>query len=183
MLWRGYNVLCPMNKVARLKEEVKRIVWELRQMDVPEWEISELIKPAEPPLKKLVVKPDYRLFIGDSEIKLEPLHRAVYILYLLHPEGIRFKDLPDYRVELYGIYCGMKVNTLVPKKVKQSIIDVTDPTNHSINEKCARIKTAIRDVVGHKTADVYAISGKRGERKKIRLDMSLVVWEEKESPP
>lgn len=172
-----------MNKVARLKEEVKRIVWELRKTGVPECEIAELIKPVEPPLKKLVVKPDYSLFIGDSEIRLEPLHRAVYFLYLLHPEGIRFKDLPDYREELYGIYCGMKANTLVPKKVKQSIIDVTDPINHSINEKCARIKTAIRNVVGHKAADVYAISGKRGERKKIRLDRSLVVWEQKESPP
>jgi hypothetical protein len=38
------------------------------------------------------------------EIKMEPLTKAVYLLFLNHPEGILFKHLPDYRQELANIY-------------------------------------------------------------------------------
>ena len=38
------------------------------------------------------------------EIKMEPLVKAVYLLFLKHPEGIVFKCLPDYRKELAELY-------------------------------------------------------------------------------
>ncbi len=172
-----------MVEIARLKEELRKIVKELKELGVPEGEIVEIITKVETTLEKLIVSQDYRVFYGNTEVVLEPLHRAVYILFLKHPEGIRFKELPDYREELTKIYNSMKSDTLVPMKIKQSIINVTDPISHSINEKCARIKTAFRKVAGSEAVSTYAIVGQRGEIKKIRLDRSLVIWEQKESPP
>ena len=60
------------------------------------------------------------------------IHKAVYILFLRHKEGIRFKELVSYRDELYSIYKTMKHSTQAPLKVKRSIIDLTNPLNSSI---------------------------------------------------
>ena len=72
---------------------------------------------------------------------MTPLVKAVYFLFLRHPEGIVFKNLMDYRTELQKIYEDIKGERLDDKKM-QSIIDTTDPTKNSINEKCARIREA-----------------------------------------
>ena len=156
----------------------------LREKGASEKEIRELFEVKQRPLSRLLVTKDYRLLIGDDrlEVKMRPICKAVYLLFLNHPEGIRFKELPDYREELGRYYRSMKLSTQARKKVEQSIIDVTDPINHSINEKCARIKEAFLKVMDAETARQYIISGERGEARKIALDRSLVVWEEK-SPP
>ena len=41
---------------------------------------------------------------SNMEIKMEPLVKSVYLLFLKHPEGIMFKCLPEYREELAQIY-------------------------------------------------------------------------------
>ena len=111
---------------------------------------------------------------------MRPICKAVYLLFLRHPEGIRFKELPDYREELAEIYHSMKKRTQAKKKVERSIMDVTDPLSHSIIEKCARIRAAFREVTSR---EEYVITGAKGEVKRITIDRSLVKWEKKESPP
>ncbi len=56
---------------------------------------------------------------------MPPLPKAVYLLFLRHPEGIRFKD---YQEELTAIYHSMKKRTQAKKKVQRSIADLTDQT-------------------------------------------------------
>ena len=107
---------------------------------------------------------------------MEPLVKAVYILFLRHPEGIVFKGLTDYREELLNIYKELKPMGL-NKRTIQSIEDVTNPLLNSINEKCARIRAAfINKFDDHLTKNYYII-GERGEAKKISLPRDLVVWE------
>ena len=72
---------------------------------------------------------------------MEPLVKAVYLLFLNHPEGIIFKNLPDYRQELTEIYSEVRPWGLTDRAL-QSIEDVTNPMLNSINEKCARISGA-----------------------------------------
>lgn len=84
------------------------------------------IKQAKPTIKKIVITKDYRILIGDKEIKMEPIVKAVYLLFLKHPEGLAFKTLPDYRKELTSIYAGLKPLGL-NDRVIQSIEDVTNP--------------------------------------------------------
>lgn len=128
-------------------------------------------------LSRLVITKDFRILLPDyynMEIKMEPLVKAVYFLFLKHPEGIMFKFLPDYREELTQIYVNLKPNGM-NERVLQSIEDVTNPTLNSINEKCARISGAFQ--FDEKLARHYYIEGKRGEPKKISLPRDLVTWE------
>lgn len=165
-----------------IKKEIKRLVMALREKGASEEEIIELFDVEQRSLSRLLVTKDYRLFFGDDklEVKMRPICKAVYLLFLRHPEGIRFKELPDYREELAEIYHSMKKRTQAKKKVERSIMDVTDPLSHSIIEKCARIRAAFREVTSR---EEYVITGAKGEVKRITIDRSLVKWEKKESPP
>jgi hypothetical protein len=107
---------------------------------------------------------------------MEPLVKAVYLLFLKHPEGIIFKNLPDYRKELTFLYDKVRPWGLTERTL-QSIEDVTNPTLNSINEKCARIKKAFLSVMDADLAEHYYIKGTRGEPKGIDLPRDLVVWE------
>jgi hypothetical protein len=43
-------------------------------------------------------------FICMQSVGLAPLDRALYLLFLRHPEGISYSRLPEYREELMEIY-------------------------------------------------------------------------------
>lgn len=159
-----------------LIEEVKNKVHELKEYGLSEKDIASLLR-SEQPLLQLTVDKNYRIFLGEkrTEVCMEPLVKAVYFLFLNHPEGIIFKNLPDYRRELADIY--QKIKPLgLNERALQSIEDVTNPCLNSINEKCARIKGAFISKFSENLAEHYYITGYRGEPKKITLPRDLVVW-------
>ena len=161
-----------------LIEEVKIKIAMLRQRGISQYLLEQLIHPDDR-LSKLVITKDFRLILPDynnMEIKLEPLAKAVYLLFLNHPEGILFKYLPDYREELAKIYNRLKPTGLTDRAI-QSIEDVTNPLLNSINEKCARIRGAFVGQFDDHIARHYYIDGHRGDAKKISLPRDLVVWE------
>ena len=84
-----------------LIEEVKHKVHKLKEYGLSEKDIASLLR-SEQPLLQLTVSKNYRIFLGKkrTEVCMEPLVKAVYLLFLNHPEGIVFKNLPDYRREL-----------------------------------------------------------------------------------
>jgi hypothetical protein len=118
-----------------------------------------------------------KLFTMVTKVNLSPLDKAVYLLFLRHPEGINFSYLSDYRAELMDIYRKLMYYRTTAS-MQRSIEDVTDPTKNSINEKCARIRRAFVDILGNYLAPAYCITGTRGEVKKITLDRNLVRWDE-----
>ena len=161
-----------------LIEEVKERIAKLRQRGISQYILEQLIHPDDR-LSRLVITKDYKLLLpdyNDMEIKMEPLVKAVYLLFLKHPEGIMFKCLPDYREELAQIYVKLKPYGM-SDRVIQSIEDVTNPILNSINEKCARIRGAFVGQFDDHMAKHYYIDGLRGEAKKIDLPRNLVVWE------
>ena len=161
-----------------LIEEVKERIAKLRQRGISQHILEQLIHPDDR-LSRLVITKDYRLLLpdyNDMEIKMEPLVKAVYLLFLAHPEGILFKHLPGYREELTEIYVKLKPYGLGDRAI-QSIEDVTNPMLNSINEKCARIRGAFVGQFDDHMARHYYIDGLRGEVKKIALPRHLVVWE------
>lgn len=129
-------------------------------------------------LSRLTITKDYSIMLSDynQEVKLEPIVKAVYLLFLNHPEGIAFKCLPDYRKELADLYQKIKPYGLTDRAIR-SIEDVTNPLLNSINEKCSRIRAAFLPLVDASLLDQYIIIGKSGEEKKIALPRDLVVWE------
>lgn len=130
-------------------------------------------------LSRMIITSDFRVILPDynnMEINMEPINKAVFLLFLRHPEGIVFKNLPDYKNELAEIYQKIKpIGASV--RILQSIEDVTNPCLNSINEKCARIRGAFIAQFDESLAHYYYINGNRGEAKKIALPRDLVIWE------
>ena len=160
-----------------LLEEVKEKLKLLRKYGMSESEILAHLH-GDQSLIPLFISRNYRIFLGNehNEVQLEPLVKSLYLLFLQHPEGIIFKNLPDYRQELATIYNKVRPWGLTDRALR-SIEDVTNPMLNSINEKCARIKKVFVTMLDSSIADQYYIKGSRGEAKKIALPRDLVVWE------
>lgn len=180
-------------------QEVKRLAMQLQQsgrqdlllhaLGVPL--LEELrIEAAKGRLSRLVITEDYRFVLEDyhKEVELQPVHKAVYLLFLAHPEGIEFKRLAEYRDELLGYY--MSTAKMMDKeKVIESVDHLTDPLDNAINEKCSRIKKVFLELMDEYTASYYFISSHTQKHiagssriwyerlKVITLPRELVVWE------
>lgn len=171
---------------ATFNEESKKIIKEiqqridaLREMGVDTLFLHKLIDE-DKKLSRLHITKDKRIFLPDynnMEIQMQELPKAVFLLFLYHPEGIRFKDLPDYRGELLTIYRSLSPRGSRARQEK-SICDVTDPMSNSINEKCARIREAFVSQFDDQLACNYYITGKQGEAKYITLDDDLITIDE-----
>ena len=130
----------------------------LRAIGVPL--LEELrIEAARGKLSKLVITEDYRFILTDyhQEVELQPVHKAVYLLFLAHPEGIEFKKLADYREELMGYYM-QTARWMDKEKIAESVEKLVDPLDNAINEKCSRIKKAFLDLMDEYRASYYFIS-------------------------
>ena len=161
-------------------DEIRDRVRKLRLYGVTDSEIESTLHD-DNMFPLMTVTKDYKIVLSggkNTEIKMEPLVKAVYFLFLSHPEGIAFKYLPDYRKELADIYQKIKPFGLTERAIR-SIEDVTNPLLNSINEKCSRIRAAFLAKIDATLLEQYIITGKSGEVKKITLPRKLVVWEQK----
>ena len=161
------------NAVLDKYYEGKRCEKTIKRLGFHEEKLKNQIK-----LSGLTITREYAIMLSEynKEVKMEPIVKAVYLLYLNHPEGIAFKCLPDYRKELADIYQKIKPLGLTERAIR-SIEDVTNPLLNSINEKCSRIRAMFQAEVDASLLDQYIITGKSGEAKKISLPRDLVVWE------
>ncbi len=135
------------------------------------------IEAARRRLSRLLITRDYRFILLDyqnKEVQLSPVHKAVYLLFLNHPEGIEFKKLQDYRNELLDYY--MATSRFSDKQtVEESIDMLIDPLNNSINEKCSRIKSVFLSIMDQYTANYYIISS----HNKKHVEGSSKTWYER----
>ena len=162
----------------QLVKEVMERIAKLRELGISVAVLEQLIHQ-EDTLSRLVITKDYDIYLPDyhnMEIKMAPLSKAVFFLFLRHPEGIIFKHLPDYNDELLGIYSQLK-DGMISSTHRKSIDDITNPFNNSINEKCARIREAFVSKFDERLANHYCVDGPRGEAKKIDLPRDLVTWQ------
>ena len=151
------------------------------------------LEAARTQLSRLLITSDYRFLLpdyGNKEVEMSPIHKALYLLFLNHPDGIESKHLSDHRDELLSIY--MRVSSWLDIDKVHDVVDrLVDPLDNAFNEKCSRIKAAFAAIMDEYSAAYYAISGHKlrhisassrvwYERKKIiTLPRELVVWEEK----
>ena len=117
------------------------------------------IEAARGKLSRLVITKDYRFILEDyqQEVELQPVHKAVYLLFLAHPEGIEFKRLGDYREELTNYY--MQTAKMMDKeKIIEGVDHLVNPLDNAINEKCSRIKKTFLEMMDEYRASYYIIS-------------------------
>ena len=161
-----------------LIEEVQQKIALLRQMGL-NWAVIEAYIHQDEKISRLVISKQFEITLpdyNDMQIEMTPLCKAVYFLFLHHPEGIMFSHLPDYRDELLRIYTQIK-DGYQTEAMRQSVDRLTDPFDNSINEKCARIREAFLKKFDARLARHYVIDGDRGEPKAIALPRNLVFWE------
>lgn len=119
------------------------------------------IEAAKAKLSRLLITKDYRFLLvdlGNKEIELQPVHKAVYLLFLSHPEGIEFKRLGEYREELTCYY--MQTARMMDKaKIMEGVDHLVNPLDNAINEKCSRIKKVFLEMMDEYMASYYIISG------------------------
>ena len=161
------------NDVLEKYYEGKRCEKTMSRLGGREEKAKNVVKMSRVTISKdgIILLTDYQ-----KEVKMEPIVKAVYLLFLKHPEGIAFKSLPDYRKELADIYQKIKPFGLTERAIR-SIEDVTNPLLNSINEKCSRIRAAFLSEVDPTLLEQYIITGKSGEVKKVILPRDLVIWE------
>ena len=149
-----------LQTLARQLQQAGRNDLLLRAIGVPL--LEELhIEAARGRLSRLRITEDYRFFLVDydnREVDLQPVHKAVYLLFLHHPEGIAFKLMADYRQELLEIYKKV-ARSMDLKKLEESVNRLTNPLDNAINEKCSRIKNTFLQMMDEYTASYYIISG------------------------
>ena len=106
------------------------------------------IEAARAKLSRLLITKDYRFVLVDyeKEVELQPVHKAVYLLFLAHPEGIEFKRLGDYRDELTRYYMAT-AKLLDKEKIVEGVDHLVNPLDNAINEKCSRIKKVFFDMM------------------------------------
>ena len=166
-------------ETQKLYYEVKEQINVLKQRGVALYVLEEMLRgPIKP--SRMVITADYRIFLPEynrlAEIVMTPLVKAVYFLFLRHPEGIPFKHLTDYYDELLKIYIEIK-GGWVNEEMKKSVMYATNPYNNSINEKCARIREAFISKFDERIIEPYIVRGKRGCPKTITLPRELVEWQ------
>lgn len=150
---------------------------------LPQEELLNVIKGkivlSEDTLSSIVVNKDKRIILPDYnelELKLRPIPKTLYLLFLKHPEGIILKNIPDYKDELRHIYL-YEVNPNRDDDVlERSLDNLCDPEdNAALRYNIAIIKKAVKSkIVNKKLAMHYFISGRRGEEFRIPLSRDKV---------
>lgn len=165
----------------QITKEIRERVEKLRLMGVNELAIKSLFEE-KLRLSHLQVTKDFKILMNDydnREIKMGPLPKSVFLLFLLHPEGIIFKQIENYRAEVMFIYCSI-IGRDPDVDVCQSIRQLTSPYYNSLNENCSRIRQAFLKEFEDRIAEYYYVTGSRATPKRIRLDRQLVHFQDQD---
>ncbi len=147
----------------------------------PKGVVREAIEKAlvdEDVLSRVVIKKNCNVFLPEYNrmIKMRPMEKTLFFFYLRHPEGIAFKDLIDYRSEIYHIY-GHLTNQSDLERIGASVDRLFELDSNAINEHRSRLKSAFEREFDSALAQQYYITGKKGETMNITLPRELVSWE------
>lgn len=111
--------------------------------------------------------------LGDLEINLNPKERALYLLYLHHPEGIMRSHLIDHKVELrtyYAMFSQQPSNELIDEAIDR----LTDVIDGNMDVIMSRIRRKFKQAVGEQQFEDYSIMATPEGTHKIRLNRELV---------
>ena len=155
--------------IVELSEQLRTIIKQLRSEGRNDLILSALgvplleelrIEAARGKLSRLLITRNWQFILLDydrKEIEMQPVHKAVYLLFLAHPEGIVFKHLSDYREELLRYYKAT-ARFMEIEKIEESVDRLINPLDNAINEKCSRIKKIFSEMMDEYSASYYIIS-------------------------
>ncbi len=139
---------------------------------IEEWAPKSLPANLERTSKLRLAGNDVFLVSIDKKLELDPIHRAVYVLFMKHPEGILYSHLGDYREELHSLYSQFS-GAMNAGTIRSRIDLLCNPLDNSKIEKISRINKYIRSLGLGPSQELYTITGPRGQAKKIHLAANL----------
>ena len=132
-------------------------------------------------LSRIIIDREARIFLPDyssKEVKMPYLPKTVFLFFLLHPDGVEFKSLCNYRQELYDIYQMVAIKkNIEADKIRQVLGNLVEPVNNRIYETCSIIRKTLLNIVPAPCIGLYCITGKRGGVHHILLERELIVIE------
>ena len=130
--------------------------------------------------QRLRITRDYRILLtdyGDMELKLMPMPKMLFILFLKHPEGIRSAELSNYRDEMLEIYERISPR-LDRDAMAESIRNIAELRKNNFHSQKTRLSKALSEYFEDPALDEYQIScNMTTGRTNVRLDRTLVSWE------
>ncbi len=135
----------------------------------------------------LIVRKDFSFAINDAvdDIILDlkdPIHKTVYLLFLNHPEGIRYEDIAKYKEEIVRIYKIFKPSykySDAGKKTVDNLIAIDGVYPPNLVQKISRLNRIIKKIIGNKKiAAGYMIQDIEKELKGITIaNCGGVIWQ------
>lgn len=127
-------------------------------------------------LSPLIIDAQFNMSLSlypQISIKLEPFHKAIYILFLRHPEGIVLKQISSYSDELKHIYIAIsgRQNISVVNKLIQR---ANTPTDNLLHKSLSVIRKTFISNLRMDIAKHYIPSTGHYNPKQIPLDRKLV---------
>ena len=179
---KHHSVSDSIPEEERLDPRTELILAEIRRLQ-EKYDVSidelEILLGYTVKLSRLYIARSGKIFLSDydnKEVRMPNVAKALFFLYLRHPEGLRFKDVADHKEELVRIYSNITGRD-EPEEIEKSIDLLVDPFGNALNVNASRIKTAFRNAVSDRIARFYYINGAAGDVKKVPLDRDLVIWE------
>lgn len=127
---------------------------------------------------ELYISNEFRIFLPQYqgiEIKLSHLTKAIYFLFLRHPEGILLSDLYKHENELLVIYKAISYQISFDK-MENSVRELIT-NDKAIFVHFSRIKSAFIQKFTDAYARFYYIQGEKGKPKSIKLPASKIYFE------
>lgn len=100
--------------------------------------------------------------LGDLEIRLTPLEKALYLLFVAHPDGFPLNAVHDHRQELGKIYDRLS-NADSREMINSRVMELANPLSNSASEKISRIRRKFNETLGEQMAADFLIQGGSGE--------------------
>lgn len=133
-------------------------------------------------LSRLEITPNtYQVLLTDygRELHFTAQVKALYVLFLRHPKGIRMKEISDYKEEYKQLYfCFANRSDL--GKLRESVEKLFDAWNtNALNVKKSQCSEELKRIIPENDIrSYYEIEVHRGHPHKIRLDRELVTLPE-----
>ena len=161
---------------ASIVAQIKTLLRQLRTKGATDKEINSLLAEEEKPgrayidSKGMLVLPD----AGEVQIKLTPMERTLYILFLRYSDGINADELWRYWDELCDIYRTQTVYDDIDL-IEDAVEGICDEEKVTWYTNVSRIKRKITDKLGKRSAEQYII--KRETDGLYRIGASLLTIE------
>ena len=142
---------------ASIVAQIRNLLGQLRTKGATEQDIDSLLSEQQPGRayinkQGMLVLPDE----GGVQIRLTPMERTLYILFLRYPQGINADELWRYWDELCKIYGSQTVYDDI-NLIEDAVEGICDEEKVTWYTNVSRIKRKITDKLGKRAAEQYII--------------------------